>query len=243
MATVGQNILDRYRASNTDGEMLADKSILGHLNRSPYPSDLHRVADITIFMLAGYDTTAHQISWIIIELARNPQITAKLREELDIVMGPSNGPRNCSANQLTELHYLGKIIKEGMRLWPVIAYGVQRIIPEDIKYKEYMIPKGSSVSINFFAMFRTGIQDGDCYIPERWNDDNPEREKLSELLIPFSAGRRNCIGQSLALMELKLVLATLFYSYDFEIIGEFKETVSLTLKPSDVNLKVTPRCK
>jgi cytochrome P450 len=52
---------------------------------SPYPSDKERIADITIFMFAGHDTTAYQVSWIIIELARNPECVKKLRVELDAI--------------------------------------------------------------------------------------------------------------------------------------------------------------
>lgn len=55
------------------------------LSHSPYPSEQERIADITIFMFAGHDTTAYQVSWIIIELARNPECVKKLRVELDAI--------------------------------------------------------------------------------------------------------------------------------------------------------------
>ena len=57
---------------------------------SPYPSDKERIADITIFMSASYDTTAYQLSWIIIELARNPDSVSKLRIELDAIFPPKS---------------------------------------------------------------------------------------------------------------------------------------------------------
>ena len=241
VANVGQAVLDRFRSSHSEEEIMSDESIIGRIHRGPYPSDIHRIADITICMLAGHDTTAHQISWIVVELSRHPLIVKKLREELDIVLAPSKGPRNCTPQQLSELHYLSRVIKEGMRLYPVAASGVERRILADTPYKEFTIPKGSTAVINFFAMFRTGISDGDKFIPERWDSENPEYAKLNELFIPFSAGRRNCIGQALALLELKLVLATLYYSYDFEIVGEFKEVVTLTMVPENLRLKVTRR--
>jgi cytochrome P450 len=151
------------------------------------------------------------------------------------------GPRHCSAQQLSELDYLGKVIKEGMRLWPVVADGSTREITVDIPYKKYVLPKGSTVAINNFLMFRTNIQNPDEFIPERWEEDGEDIEQLKELFIPFSSGPRNCIGQSLALLELKLVIATLFYSYDFEIIGDFYEYNLLTLRPQDASLRVHHR--
>ena len=242
IAKVGQRILDRYRETHSAEEIELDSSIIGHLVRSPYPTEAARVADVTIFMLAGHDTTAYQVSWIVIELARHPEVVRKLRVELDSNLAPM-GPRSCTAAQLSKLDYLDSVIKEGMRLWPVVADGSQRKILADIPYKNFILPKGSSVGIANFAMFRNGIHDGHAFVPERWNDNDPDKAILKELFIPFSHGKRNCIGQALALLELKLVIVTLFAAYDFEIIGEFKESAGLTLKPINADLKVTHRVK
>jgi cytochrome P450 len=59
--------------------------------------------------------------------------------------------------------------------------------------------------------------------------------------MPFSSGRRNCVGQVLALMELKVVLSTLFYSYDFEIVSDIREVSILTSKPMNADLQVIKR--
>lgn len=240
IAKVGQSILDRYRESHSASEIESDTTIIGHLIKSPYPTDLARVADVTIFMLAGHDTTAYQVSWIIIELARHPDVVTKLREELDSALAPM-GPRHCTAAQLSKLDYLGQVIKEGMRLWPVIANGAHRKISVDIPYKGFILPKGSSVAMANFTMFRHGIRDGDKFIPERWNNEDPDQAKLKELFIPFSSGKRSCIGQALALLELKLVIATLFAAYDFKITSEFKEIAGLAMKPVNADLRVTHR--
>ena len=67
-------------------------------------------------MIAGHDTTAYQLSWIIIELSRNPDVVAKLREELDKLF-PSRQYSDVTFNlqSLTKLTYLGSVIKEGKR--------------------------------------------------------------------------------------------------------------------------------
>jgi Cytochrome P450 len=146
------------------------------LSLSPYPSDKERIADITIFMFAGHDTTAYQVSWIIIELARNPECVRKLRVELDAIFPfksyESNGvtggvtggekegvPRTqrpvFTPQHSSQLPYLSMVIKEGQRLWPVTSIGTSRTSTKDIPYKDKIIPKGSICSIAFFAMFRT----------------------------------------------------------------------------------------
>ena len=90
---------------------------------SPYPTQQDRVADVTIFMAAGHDTTAYQLSWIIIELCRNPNVVVKLREELNFLFGDEPGggpPLNCTSQNLNQLDYLSKIIKEGMRYISIV---------------------------------------------------------------------------------------------------------------------------
>lgn len=187
MTDAGQSILDRFRAAHSKEIMAEDTSIIGHLNRGPYKNDLERIADITIFMLAGHETTAYQLSWIIVELARHPEILRKLRVELDREFAET-GAVECSPHQLSQLDYLTKVVKEGMRLWPVVAASSQRKLPVDIKYKEMVLPKGSTIQINNFIMFRSGIQKPDEFIPERWSEDGEDIKQLKELFIPFSSG-------------------------------------------------------
>ena len=124
-------------------------------------------------MFAGHDTTAYQLSWIIIELARNPDCVRKLRIELDAIFPPkSSGSGSGSGSEskegvtgagravftpqhLSQLPYLSMVIKEGMRLWPVTAIATSRVASRDLPYKDKVIPKGSIVNISLFAMFRS----------------------------------------------------------------------------------------
>jgi hypothetical protein len=65
-----QGVLDRYRGSHSKEVIESDTSLIGHLIRSPYPTELERIADLTILILAGHDTTGYQLSWIIIEIIK-----------------------------------------------------------------------------------------------------------------------------------------------------------------------------
>ena len=208
---------------------------------SPYTSDSERIADVTTFMMAGHDTTAYQLSWIIIELSRNPKVVEKLRIELDAIFPSRDTAVIFTPQHLSQLSYLNLIIKEGMRLWPVTAVGTSRIAAANIPYGNKVIPKGSIVGIGFFAMFRSGISKPDEFIPERWYDTDVDATKLKEMCVPFSSGKRQCVGQNLALLELKLVLSTLFYSYDFELTSDITEMYYITLKPQNANFKISRR--
>ena len=99
----------------------------------------------------------------------------------------------------------------------------------------------SCTAIGSFAMFRSGIRDPDLFMPERWADDDIDAVKLSEMFIPFSTGRRACVGQTLALLELKLVLATLLHNYDFNLVSEIDDFYYLSLKPTNAHFNITRR--
>jgi biphenyl-4-hydroxylase len=105
---------------------------------SPYDSDVARGADVITFLVAGHDTTAYTLSWILIEVARHPIVLTKLQQELDDIV------RNgfwFTPSTLGNLEYLNMVIKEGMRLWPVGTFIRESLV--DIAYKGKVIPKGN----------------------------------------------------------------------------------------------------
>ena len=80
------------------------------------------------------------------------------------------------------------------------------------------------------------------FIPERWSVENPDYDTLKLMAnLPFSYGKRNCVGQNLAMMEIRLVLAHLLHSFSFELVSEVQKDYFLTLKPKDVRLRVHRR--
>lgn len=150
-----QGLLDSYRSKKTPTEMEKDPSILGHLVRTAYPSDDERCADMTTFILAGHDTTAYTMAWTMIEIARNPDVYLKLKNEIDAI---SPGDERITIHQVNSMTYLDCIIKESMRLWPVASSGVLREMSKDIAFNDYIIPKGSVVHFPFICIFRNGIE-------------------------------------------------------------------------------------
>lgn len=197
---------------------------------------------MSVLMFAGHDTTAYQLTWLTVELAQHPEVVQKVREELDRVLGPRGvTPMNCLPQDLGKLIYLNDVIKEGMRLWPVTLTISVRLAVKDIPYHDVIIPQGSSCQLNVFWMMRNGIRQPKEFIPERWAPDDPEVALLRDIFIPFSFGRRSCVGQNLALLELKLALACVFHSYDFQLVSKVKEEAGLTLIPKTANFRVSHR--
>ena len=238
-----QEILNRYRTTHSEEETEKDFSILGHLIRSPFKSDHERCADMLMYMIAGHDTSAYSLAWTIIEVARHKDVYTKIKSEIDAHI--PKGTEHITVEQLNKLKYLDKVILEGMRLWPVIAVGSGRIAPRDMLYQsddgrhEYIIPKGSMVNIPFYAINRLAdIRNPDQFDPERWNEDSPDLARLNESHFPFALGKRNCIGQNLAKIEVKMVLASLYQSFSFQLESEVRPDYFMTLKPLNALLSV-----
>ena len=82
------------------------------------------------------------------------------------------------------------------------------------------------------------MQDPELFDPDRWASGSPDAEKLKENFFPFALGKRNCVGQNLAMLEIKLILASVLRSFRFELISEPGIDYFLTLKPTNVHMKV-----
>jgi cytochrome P450 len=183
---------------------------------------------LTIFA-AGYETTAITLTWIMDFLVNKPDILARLREEVDTVLGQ----RTPTMEDLQKLTYTRQVLQESMRLRPP-AYFVTRTAAEDDVIDGYHIPAGSTLAITMYTIHRH---------PEFWPEPlkfDPDRfaPELSEkrhpmAWIPFGAGQRMCLGRDFAYMEGTLILAMLVQRFNVQPQPGFvaKPKLSSTLRP------------
>ena len=160
-------------------------------------------------------------------LAKNPEEQSKIRDELRR-LSPSDWNRS-DALQMT--------IRESMRLNPVSASGSMRQVGRDFVTKEgYLIPRKSIVSVPMILLHRNPnvYKDQDQFIPSRW--ENPTKAEKDSFMV-FSAGRQNCVGQSLANAELQCIIPKILSVIELEVVDEGTTTYFLTLKPSGAMLK------
>lgn len=232
---VAKELMGEYRRVHAE-TLDTDTSILAHILRGPYPSEEDRAADVVILLIGGHDTTGYTIAWTLIELARSPGALARLQDELDRA-NPSRGP--WTNDQLCGLTFFHVVLKESMRLWPAAAPGPTREMHADLVLDDgTLIPAGADVTMPLLSLHRTGISDPDAFLPERWEDEGgSDAARLAQAYLPFSAGLRNCVGQNLAIQELRLVLATLVQRYDVKLVSSVQSEHYLTLKPVRVFLE------
>ncbi|KAI4343948.1 hypothetical protein L6164_011235 [Bauhinia variegata] len=169
---------------------------------------------------AGTDTSSSTTEWGIAELLRHPKMLARVREELDSVVGRD---RVVTELDLPHLPYFQAVIKETFRLHPSTPLSLPRIAAESCEIFGYHIPKGATLLVNVWAIARD---------PKEWPDPlefKPERflpggEKAHVDIkgndfevIPFGAGRRICAGVNLGLRMVQLLTATMVHAFDFEL--------------------------
>lgn len=158
---------------------------------------------MTLF-LAGHETTATALTWSWYLLSSHPEVEEKLADELRRVLGG----RAPSGSDLPSLPYTEMVIREVLRLYPP-APAVAREPVEEVTLAGYEVPKGSQVVVNTHAMHHDArfFHDPERFDPERfapgWEDRIPRYAYL-----PFGAGPRACIGNGFAMMEARLILAT-----------------------------------
>eukprot|EP00596_Hydrurales_sp_CCMP1899_P004152 CAMPEP_0119043960 /NCGR_PEP_ID=MMETSP1177-20130426/27399_1 /TAXON_ID=2985 /ORGANISM="Ochromonas sp, Strain CCMP1899" /LENGTH=243 /DNA_ID=CAMNT_0007013189 /DNA_START=645 /DNA_END=1372 /DNA_ORIENTATION=+ len=181
-----KKLLDNFRANNTPEEIEKGVSIMAHLLKTPYKSDMERCGDMTTFLVAGHDTTSYTIAWILVEVTKNPHIRLKIQEEITLAVGID--VTHMSQQHLNKLVYLDYVIKEGMRLWPVASTGSARIASKDIKFQDMIIPKGYILNLPQYCLNRVGIKDPESFNPDRWHPDSPDLEQLKVSFLPFVLG-------------------------------------------------------
>jgi cytochrome P450 len=183
---------------------------------------------LTLF-LAGHETTAVALSWTWWLLARHPEVERGLHEELSSVLAG----RNPTLEDLPHLRYTENIVTECLRLYPP-AWGMARLAVEDVEVGGYLVRKGCGVSLAQWVVHRDPrwYDSPDLFRPERWQDGLAKRLHRFAYF-PFGGGPRRCVGNTFALMETTLVLATIAQRFRFRLMPEHPVVPipSITLRP------------
>jgi cytochrome P450 len=166
--------------------------------------ELLRDEAITIFF-AGHETTARTLTFLWYALSQNPEVARKLHEEIDGVVGR----RQPTLDDLKQLEYTLRVIKETLRLYPPAPLYVRDTIADD-EISGRPIPAGARMMLLPYATHRHPDfwDDPERFDPERWL---PERESARHPYAyhPFAAGQRICIGNNFSLFESQVLVAML----------------------------------
>ncbi|XP_035684223.1 cytochrome P450 2U1-like [Branchiostoma floridae] len=196
------------------------------------------------FFLAGTDTTTNTLLWSLLYMTLKPEVQNKVHEELDAVVGASL-PTLAHRSQLP---YVNAFLMEVMRIRYVGPLGVPHATTAAVKVQEYDIPEGTQIILNLHSVHMDPAfwPDPDRFDPDRFLDAEGNFINKPESFIPFSAGRRVCLGEQLARMELFLFFSTMLQSFTFKTPEgapppSTEGVLGLTLAPHPFQLCAIPR--
>ncbi|CAP22547.1 Protein CBG01255, partial [Caenorhabditis briggsae] len=160
---------------------------------------------------AGLSTTSITLTWTITYILHNPDVQKKLHEELDRVVGNN---RLISTSDKPELQYMNAVINESHQCVNLVPVNLFHCTSRDTVLNGYQVPKDTGViaQISTVMLDEEVFPDPYKFNPDRFIDENGKLKKV-EVLCPFSVGKRQCLGEGLASMELFLLVANFVNRY------------------------------
>ncbi|MBC7652419.1 MAG: cytochrome P450, partial [Deinococcales bacterium] len=173
------------------------------------------------FLLAGFETTATAISWLLYNIAAQPILQKKLKEEIEY----NDTENNDASKQATTLELA---IKESMRLYAPVWSTARIAVNDDVIGGKFIKAK-SVIVINSYALHRhkTIWPSGDNFSLDNFDKDNFRGKTFG--YIPYSQGKRICIGMALADYQIQSIVTELLKSFNFETISNKKPAIKANI--------------
>ncbi|KAL9093047.1 MAG: hypothetical protein Q9165_004185 [Trypethelium subeluteriae] len=159
------------------------------------------------YIVAGSDTTANSLTYLVWSVCRHPEVKQRLVQELVTL------PQNFSDQDTRSCEYLQYVIQETLRLFSAAPSALPRIVPDGGReLAGYWLPGGATVSTQAYSLHRDPLifPEPERFNPSRWEKAHKE---MRDAFMPFGGGSRICIGLNLAQMELRLATAQFFRSF------------------------------
>nr|XP_020757615.1 cytochrome P450 2U1 [Odocoileus virginianus texanus] len=201
---------------------------------------LYIIGDLFI---AGTDTTTNSLLWCLLYMSLHPNIQEKVHEEIARVIGAERTP---SLTDKARMPYTEATIMEVQRLSTVVPLSIPHMTSEKTVLQGYTIPKGTIILPNLLSVHRDPAiwEKPNDFYPDRFLDDQGQLIK-KKTFIPFGIGKRVCMGEQLAKMELFLMFVSLMQSFTFVLPKDSKPILTgkygLTLAPHPFNIIVSKR--
>ncbi|KAG0165321.1 cytochrome P450-dit2 [Apophysomyces sp. BC1034] len=176
-------------------------------------------ANFCLFFVAGHDTTANALAFILYYLAIHQDIQQKARDEIIRILGDEPTDVLPTIEDTKEMTYLNMVMKESMRATGPTIEIFPRRIQKDMDICGTFIPKGTLVSVDVHNMHHSPHvwQNPEKFDPERFAPGGEAEEKNGMAWIPFSNGGRQCIGMNFSLAEQRVVLSMMLRKYTWTL--------------------------
>ncbi len=228
-ATVQKIITERRAHGRDEGDLLSMLMSITDQSGEERMTDAQLRDEVMTLFLAGHETIATSMSWTFLLLSQHPDVLSRVRQEVAAVAG--DGPIRFA--DLPQLEYTGWVVNEAMRVYPPVWIIERQALQDDV-IGGYRIPKGTIVAVSPWGLHHSPKlwRNPERFDPERFSPDRSEgRNKYA--FLPFGGGPRVCIGNNFALMEAKIIVATLARRFDVDIAADPPPTPEprVTLRP------------
>ncbi len=190
-------------------------------------TDMELVGQATILFGASFETTASTLTWTVFLLAQHPEIMGQLMDELDRVLG-GNAP---TREQLAQLSFLDRVIKESMRILPPVPFTIRAADEDQVPMGSLTLSHGARVICSHFLTHHLAqiYPEPELFRPDRWREIDPTQYEY----MPFSAGPRACVGAMFAIQVLKISLAIMLQKFRFASVrgAQIDRVVRITMNP------------
>ncbi|KAJ8352426.1 hypothetical protein SKAU_G00239020 [Synaphobranchus kaupii] len=245
---VARNLIDR-RAQEIKDKVARGEEVDGMYLTYLLSSDKLSLGEVYItvteLLLGGVDTTSNTLSWTLYNLARDKSAQDRLYKEVSSVCPGMQLP---SREDLTRMPYLKAVIKETLRLYPVVPGNGRLTVDNEVVIDDYWFPKKTQFHLCHYAASHDEKEfpDAERFIPERWLRGDPAQSQHHPYSsIPFGVGVRACVGRRVAELEMYFALSRLIQHYEirprnFADSLEAK-TRTLLIPAAPINLCFFPR--
>ncbi|KAL9231134.1 hypothetical protein vseg_006394 [Gypsophila vaccaria] len=167
---------------------------------------------------AGTDTVSSTVEWAMAELLHNPSKLAKSKAEMNNLIGKGNPFQESHIGQLP---YLQSIYKETLRLHPSAPFLVPRKTNSNVALLDFTIPENAQILVNAWAIGRDPEMwdEPNSFVPERFVGSGVDVKGCDFELVPFGSGRRMCVGLSLAVRVVNLIVGSLVHGFEWTLEG------------------------